>query len=185
MPFRRRTPARFKDRLRGLIWPRGGLARVFRYFKIRIVRLTASPHAIAAGVAAGIMASWTPFIGFHFLLAFAIAFLLAGNMVAAALGTAFGNPLTFPFIWAATWEIGNRILGETARRGGRHLDLVRLLEHADLKQVWDPVLKPMLIGSIPPALLSGLAIYLLLFLVVRNGQARRRRQLAAGRSKSA
>lgn len=170
--------------MRGLFWPRGGFSRAFRYFRIRIVRLTASPHAVAAGAAAGIMASWTPFIGFHFLLAFAIAFLLAGNMVAAALGTAFGNPLTFPLIWALSWEIGNRILGEATRVGSRHIDLVKLLEHADFRQVWDPVLKPMLIGSIPPALLSGVIIYLLLFWVVRNGQARRR-ALVAKRSKDA
>jgi uncharacterized protein (DUF2062 family) len=36
-----------------------------------------------------------------------MAYVLAGNMVAAALGTAFGNPMSFPFIWALTLKLGN------------------------------------------------------------------------------
>ena len=145
---------------------------------MRILRLTASPHSIAAGVAAGVVASWTPFMGFHFILSFAIAYLVAGNMVAAALGTGFGNPLTFPFIWAATWQIGKRMLGEPPH-AGRHIDLERLFEHADISQIWDPVLKPMVIGAIPPAIVTGLLVYGVIYMTVRGYQSRRRLRLHA------
>ncbi|MBP1850835.1 DUF2062 domain-containing protein [Rhizobium halophytocola] len=178
MLFRRRKPAGWKEKLSGLVWPRKGFIRPFQYFRMRILRLTASPHSIAAGVAAGVMASWTPFMGFHFILSFAIAFVLAGNMVAAALGTAFGNPLTFPFIWTATWQIGKRMLGEPPH-AGRHINLRQLFEHADLSQIWNPVLKPMVIGAIPPALITGATVYIVLYFVVRGYQARRRVKLAA------
>lgn len=178
MLFRRRKPAGWIEKLRGLLWPRKGFVRPFQYFAKRVVRLTATPHAIAAGVAAGVIASWTPFVGFHFVLSFAIAYVIAGNMVAAALGTAFGNPLTFPFIWASTWRFGNMILGN-AHAGNRQFDLVRLFERADLSQLWHPIVKPMLVGAIPFALASGLVVYGVTYMAVRGFQSRRRARLAA------
>lgn len=172
MLFRRRKPAGLIEKLRGLFWPRKGFLRSFRYFRMRTLRLTASPHAVAVGVAAGVMSSWTPFVGFHFILSFALAYLLAGNLIAAALGTAFGNPLTFPFIWAFTWEVGNLMLGHQNAGQGSGIDLVSLFEKLELSQLWTPVLKPMLIGAIPPALASGSVFY-----AVRGFQARRRAHL--------
>ncbi len=84
----------------------------------RILRITASPHAIAAGVAAGVFTSFTPFMGLHFLVAFVLAFVLRGNMIASALGTFFGNPLSFPLIWAATFSTGNFVLGNSGSESG-------------------------------------------------------------------
>ena len=57
---------------------------------------------VAAGVAAGAFTSFTPFMGLHFLFAALFAWAIRGNLLASALGTFVGNPLTFPFIWAAT-----------------------------------------------------------------------------------
>jgi uncharacterized protein (DUF2062 family) len=111
MLFRRRRPEGYFDRMRTALWPRRSFGRSFQYFIKRVLRLTATPHAIAAGVAAGVFASWTPLLGFHFILAFALSYVLAGNMVAAAIGTAFGNPLSFPFIWTLTIKIGNMLIG--------------------------------------------------------------------------
>jgi uncharacterized protein len=178
MLFRRRKPAALRERILGLIWPRKGFLRPLHYFRMRVLRLTASPHAIAAGVTAGVVSSWTPFIGFHFILAFVLAYLIAGNLIAATLGTAFGNPLTFPFIWASTWEVGNFILG-TERSGSRQIDLVGLFNRLDLWQLWGPVLKPMLIGAAPLAAVSGALVYSLTYYGVRGFQARRRARLAA------
>ncbi len=56
--------------MRELLWPRKGFLRPLRYLTMRILRLTASPHAVAVGVAAGVFVSWTPFIGVHFVMAF-------------------------------------------------------------------------------------------------------------------
>lgn len=164
------------EKLRALFWPRMGLSRSFQYLRKRVMRLTASPHAIAAGFVAGVAASWTPFIGFHFLLAFAIAYVIAGNMIAAALGTAFGNPLTFPFIWAVTWKLGHFMLGHGMQDGS--VDLVALFEKLELSQLWDPVLKPMLVGAVPLAAASGLVLYIVIFYMVRGYQAGRRERLA-------
>ena len=119
MLFRRRKPAGFKEKLRELVWPRKGFLRPPKYLIMRVLRLTASPHAVAVGVAAGVFVSWTPFIGVHFVMAFVITYLLSGNMVAAALGcAAFGNPLTYPFIWGITWEVGHLLLSRQDQLAG-------------------------------------------------------------------
>lgn len=141
------------------------------------MRLSATPHAIAAGVVAGVVSSWTPFIGLHFLLAFAIAYLIAGNMVAAAIGTAFGNPLTFPLIWASTWEVGHRLIGK-GDPVSESVDLEKKFSVSGIESMWHPILKPMLVGAIPLAAISGVIIYCVIYFAVAKFQARRRERLA-------
>lgn len=178
MLFRRRRPEDFFDRMRTALWPRRSFGRSFQYFIKRVLRLTATPHAIAAGVAAGVFASWTPLLGFHFILAFALSYVLAGNMAAAALGTAFGNPLSFPLIWTLTIKIGNLLIGIETGAHQNHVNLEALLKHLDVSQLWDPVLKPMLIGAIPPGVICGIAFYILTYWGVRAFQMRRKSKLA-------
>ena len=170
-----------------LAWPRKSFWRSFRYYAKRALRLTATPHAIAAGVAAGAFASFLPYMGFHFVIAAVLAWVLRGNLIASAIGTAVGNPLTFPFIWAATLGFGRFILY------GRHpgeiapLHLGRALSHFDFEQIWQPLLLPMTIGGT----LLGALTALILYLVTRSATAafaeRRRARLArtAGRAASA
>ncbi|HCO54930.1 MAG TPA: DUF2062 domain-containing protein, partial [Pelagibacterium sp.] len=43
----------WQTRLRNAVWPRMGIRRYLTYLQKRVLRLTASPHAIAAGVASG------------------------------------------------------------------------------------------------------------------------------------
>lgn len=178
MLFRRRQPISRLTKLRELIWPRRGFIRSFQYLSKRILRLSATPHAIAAGVVAGVISSWTPFIGLHFLLAFAIAYVIAGNMAAAALGTAFGNPLTFPFIWASTWEVGHRLIGK-GDPVTDNVDLEKRFSLSAFESMWHPILKPMLVGAIPLAALSGAIIYCVIYFAVWKFQTRRRERLAA------
>jgi uncharacterized protein len=177
MLFRRRQPISRMTKLRELFWPRRGFIRSFQYLSKRILRLSASPHAIAAGVVAGVASSWTPFIGLHFLIAFAIAYLIAGNMVAAAIGTAFGNPLTFPLIWAATWEVGHRMIGK-GDPAAQSVDLEKSFSISAIESMWQPILKPMLAGALPLAVVSGAIVYVLLYVTVSKFQARRRERIA-------
>lgn len=163
--------------MRVAVWPRRSWSRSAQYFKKRVMRLSASPHAIAAGVAAGIFASFTPFVGFHFFLSFVVAFLVAGNMLAAALGTAVGNPLTFPFIWAASFEVGRKVLG-----GPGHLPASEHLVQADMSagflsqsfdKIW-PVIVPMVVGGAVLGLVAGLVAYVITRYAVGAYQRARR-----------
>ncbi|TPW33443.1 DUF2062 domain-containing protein [Martelella alba] len=184
MLFRRRSPASLWQKFRSAVWPEKGFSRSLVYLYHRTLRLKATPHAIALGIAAGAAVSWTPFIGFHFVLAFAIAFVLGGNLVAAALGTAFGNPLTFPFIWLTTWRIGSFVLNRST--GDRvEINLVKLVKRFELSDLWRPLLEPMAVGAIIPALITGFVLYFLTFQAVSAFQQRRSEKLAGRRKRLA
>ncbi|WP_117194250.1 DUF2062 domain-containing protein [Rhizobium terrae] len=178
MPFRRRTPLGFRERLVRAVLPPGGFRRSLGYYRLKVMRIGGSPHAVAAGLAVGVVSAWTPILGIHILLAIPVAYLLGGSMIAAALGTAFANPLTLPIIWPLTWEIGQAILGRDTS-GHSHLDLAALFSHLDLSQLWRPILEPMLIGSIPPGLACGLVFYVVTYCAVRSFRNRRLERLTA------
>ncbi|GIL03225.1 MAG: membrane protein [Alphaproteobacteria bacterium] len=198
MLFSRRNPVSWRERLRIALWPRRSWSRSGLYVAKRVLRLTSSPHSIAAGVAAGVFASFTPFIGFHFLLAFAIAYLIAGNFLSAALGTFAGNPLTFPFIWASTYATGKFILSgaRTTGNGGHHR-IAELVEHdvfsvglggmfERLARIWEPVLKPMTVGAIPLGIVFAIAFYILTrWAAIKFRQARQKRLSQRQRERAA
>ncbi|MEQ9518832.1 MAG: DUF2062 domain-containing protein, partial [Parvibaculum sp.] len=157
--FKRRVKLHPLQRLREAFWPRRGWKRVFQYGWRRVWRLGGTPHAVALGVAAGAFASFTPFIGFHFAIGFAVAWVLRGNLIASAFGTFVGNPLTFPFIWLATYDVGYWVLqgSEAPSEPGVAMDMVSGAAYSSLL----PVLVPMLVGGIPLGLVvSGIVYYL-------------------------
>lgn len=179
MLFRRRNRPNNRERLRIAVWPRHSWARSTRYFGKRVLRLTATPHAIAIGFAAGAFASCTPLIGFHFLTAFAFAFIVRGNMIAAALGTSIGNPITFPFIWAFTFKIGQWVLVGNAPKADPHAMQQQIhsgIFEKSLETLW-PTLKPMFVGAVPMGLCLGIVSYFIVYKSVEVYQHRRRRTL--------
>jgi len=171
MLFRRKSPPDWREKTRVMLWPRRSWARSGKYFAKRILRLTASPHAVSAGVAAGVFASFTPFLGLHFLIAFLIAYFIAGNLLAAAMGTFFGNPVSFPFIWGATYTTGNYILlGRSDKDGSEGMAGVSDTDWLQMGWIeawefatglWQPVFKPMLIGAVPLGTIFAIVAYLL------------------------
>lgn len=180
MLFRRREAPGMAEKLRVMAWPRVSWQRSVKYFSKRILRLSGSPHAVSAGVAAGVAASMTPFIGFHFIMAFVLAFIVRGNMVAAALGTFIGNPLTFPIIWAAAYELGSHLSG-----AGRSAPAA--LAEGMLSKSFSEVLtvfQPLVIGSVPLAVATGLIAYVTVRKVVTAYKNARRERLAARRRDS-
>ncbi|MBC2884795.1 DUF2062 domain-containing protein [Ochrobactrum sp. CM-21-5] len=173
MLFQRRNPPTRRERLKLLVWPRRSFSRSFRYGGKRILRITASPHAVAAGLAVGVFSAFTPFFGFHLIIAIVLAYFLAGNIAAAALGTTLANPLTLPFIWGSTFELGRLVLS-----GGMDsappVHLGRALETMRFDEIWTPLLKPMLFGST----ILGAAFAVIVYFVTRYAvSAFRRRRL--------
>jgi len=181
MLFQRREKPTRIERLRVAVWPRHSWSRSTRYFGKRVLRLTATPHAIALGFAAGAFASCTPLVGFHFLTAFGLAFVVRGNLIASALGTAIGNPLTFPFIWAFTYKIGQWILHGQAPKADPqqvHQQFKHGLFDSSLDSLW-PMLKPMFVGGVPLGLFVGTISYAVVYKSVEVYQRRRKLSLAA------
>lgn len=179
MLFRQRREENAWERFRLWLWPRRSFSRSFQYFTKRIVRLKATPHAVAAGVAAGVFASFFP-LGLHFAVAAVICWLIAGNLVAALLVAAVGgNPLTVPLLWGASWEAGKLILNQHVTAQGSPEHLSAMLHHMSFSQLWRPVLEPLAIGAVPLGLAFGLLFYGVTRWGVRVFQERRRARLAA------
>lgn len=173
---RRARPTRL-ERLRIALWPRRSFLRSFAYYKHRVLRLQASPHAIAAGVAAGAFASCTPLVGFHFLLSFLVAWVIGGSMIAAAFGTAVGNPLTFPLIWVSSFQIGSLVLGGVKAPPPHHVELSFSTLTSSFSTLW-PTLKPMLLGGLIMGTILGGVLYMLVRSAVVVSQGMRAERLA-------
>lgn len=143
------------------LWPRRSFSRSLQYFSKRILRLNATPHAVAAGVGAGVFASFFP-LGMHFVIAAIACWLIAGNLVAAVLAAAVGgNPLTVPFLWGASWETGKLILHRHLPAHGTPANLGSMMEHMSFARLWRPVLEPLAVGAVPLGILFGLLFYAL------------------------
>ncbi|MCH9764794.1 MAG: DUF2062 domain-containing protein [Alphaproteobacteria bacterium] len=184
MLFKRRNPPTLLERTRTWVWPRRSWARSLRYFLLRLERLQASPHQVALGCAAGVFVSITPLLGTQMLLAALLAFSIRASIPAALIGTFFGNPLSWPLIWAGTYFAGCYMLGieSVLTMSGLEHYMAPLFQalgswspeliDTTIKLVW-PVLKPMLAGSVPLGLATAILIYYVLRPLVATYQRSR------------
>jgi uncharacterized protein (DUF2062 family) len=178
------------------VWPRAGWRRAIEYIKHRLRRLPDTPEKIGRGIWAGVFASFTPLFGLHFILSIILAKVMRGNVLAALIGTFFGNPLTFVPIGLVSMNIGYWMLGSrpaagllkalpeafsaafhdlwynvaTVFRGGN-------ADWAGLAEFWREVFLPYLVGGIIPGVIFATASYFLTVQLARAHQARRRKRL--------
>ena len=185
--FRRREKPSLSRRVTSVLWPSIGWRRWLIYLKHRLGRLPGTPYSIAAGFACGAAISFTPFVGFHFFLGGIWAWILRANILASVIGTAVGNPWTFPFIWIWLYTLGHWMGAGNADTAAQSLefevfftgmfngvlmmDMGYLVEH-----VW-PVLWPMLVGAIPTMLFVWFLFYLPLNSLIHTYQLRRLRRM--------
>jgi uncharacterized protein (DUF2062 family) len=182
MLFGRKSPPRWGEKLRVWLWPRRNWSRSSRYVAYRMWRLRATPHAIALGCASGVFASCTPYLGAHFILAGVLAWITRSSILASALGTFFGNPLTFPFIWIASYQLGNWALGRDSNV--QTIDLSGGIFDKSMEQLL-PLLKPMTVGGIPLGFTMGTIFYFIVKQASVNYQNKKRQQRSLKRGRPA
>jgi uncharacterized protein (DUF2062 family) len=194
--FKRRERRSIWQVVTEAVWPRGGWVRAFEYVKHRVRRLPDTPEKIARGIFAGVWTTFTPFFGFHFVVAYLLAKIMRGNILAALLATFFGNPLTYVPIAAVSLETGHFLLGTRPRRGidislgekfaGAWSDLwhnvVSIFTPAQmdwhgLAIFYREVFFPFMIGGIIPGIVAGSVSYYLSVPVIRAYQNSRRKKL--------
>jgi uncharacterized protein (DUF2062 family) len=169
--FRRRRKRTLPERAMEFLWPGMGWRRTGIYYAVRLKRLPGTPYSIACGFACGAAVSFTPFVGLHFVLGALVALILRGNILAAAIGTAVGNPWTFPFIWSAIYYFGTRLLGFDA--GGQ---APKSLEMSTIFNEPETVLLPMTAGGLPVAIVVWFLFFIPLRRVIANYQYHRRQR---------
>ena len=106
MPFGRRKKKPIISIIKNTLIYLISFSRTRKLISVSIKRLKGSPYDLAIGLSSGIAVSFTPFIGLHALIALSLAWILRGSMAAALIGTLFGNPWTFPFLWYISFELG-------------------------------------------------------------------------------
>ena len=177
MVFRRRNPLTLPQKLRATVLPPGGWRRSFAYLRLRLTRISDAPHRVARGIACGVFVGCTPFFGLHLPLAAALAWAFRGNMVAALIGTAAGNPVTIPILAVLSLDLGRMILGvgsgapfsqimtEFGQAGEEISHNLWALATPDTMH-WDKLLQffhevflPYLVGGIGPAFVAAVASY--------------------------
>lgn len=198
----KRKPRSYLKAATQTVYPKGGWGRAFRYMGHRIRRLPDQPDRIGRGIAAGVFASFTPFFGLHFILAAFCGWLIGGNVLAALLATAFGNPLTFPFIAMVSVTCGRWILGMQgtlspagimAEIGSATVQVWRNLlsifnddvaQWDRLGSFWTEIFWPYTIGGILPGLLAAIICHYLSVPIIRAYTAGRRRKIARKKAKA-
>jgi uncharacterized protein (DUF2062 family) len=168
--FQRRKKRHMGHRFLRFLWPKAGWRRTSIYMAHRIKRIPDTPYSIAAGFACGAATSFTPFLGFHFVLAALAAWIIRANIMASVIGTAaVGNPWTLPFICAGIYNLGNWMLGRKASAGSlSELSMISIFDN-----IWE-IFMPMMIAGFPVALVVWVFFFFPLRSTVAGYQARRR-----------
>ena len=183
--FRRRKVLSIGDRVRGFVWPRTGWWRASKYRMHRLGRLPGTPYTIAGGFACGAAISFMPLWGLHFILGAIWAWVIRANVISALIGTAVGNPWTFPFIGMWIYKVGIWMDVGGAGSAAESLDFEEVV-HAVSHALWNfdfaylidtaaPVWIPMAVGGIPTTVVAWFVFYYPLKPVMAAYQHRRRR----------
>ncbi|GLK63319.1 DUF2062 domain-containing protein [Paracoccus kondratievae] len=195
--FKRRKPLSYAQMWTEMFYPRSGWRRASKYVLHRLRRLPDQPHRVARGWACGIFISFTPFFGFHFMGAAALAWLIRGNILAALLGTFVGNPLTTPFIALTSVGLGRWMLGvegkftphlifdEFTRAGSElwnnllaPLSAERTAHWDQLQQFNEQIFLPYAVGGILPGLAVSVAAHYMTVPLIRAYHRHRAKQMA-------
>lgn len=174
--FKRRDPAGIFRMLKEMMWPSMGWVRAIDYYRHRLFRGGDSIYRVTAGLATGISVSFTPLLGTHFIQGFFFTWILRGSLLASAIGTVFGNPWTFPFIFFLTYKTGvwvcalfgydiRMILPEDSTLSDYHTNPIGFI-HMITAYPWRMFL-PLMIGGYTLAVLSWPVSYGILYYPVR------------------
>lgn len=171
MLFKRRKPLSVFNRLLQFIRPKTGYSRALGYLKKRFYRMTESHYSMAMGFTCGAMLSFTPFVGFHFIIAGFVAYLINASIFMAALGTLVGNPWTFPLMWWSSLKVGNWALGYVQPT---NLDIT--VEMNSIVSDIYSIMIPWIVGSFLISLVFGPPIYFIMYWSMKKLRERFRKK---------
>jgi len=171
MLFRRRKQMNMWERVRLWLWPRRSFSRSIRYMGKRVLRIPATPHSVALGLAIGVFAAFTPLYGLHIIVAIFVAWMLSANIAAAIIGTACANPLTIPLIFSVTYELGRTVLYVGDQSVTMH-EFFTLLHDRYLMELWVMFLQ-LFIGSAVLGSIVAVMAYILTLKATTRFRGRR------------
>jgi uncharacterized protein (DUF2062 family) len=131
-----------------------------------LLHVADTPERTAAAFALGVFFGFSPFLGFHTLLAIVVAFLFNLNRVAALLGVYSNLPWIIAPYYAIVTMIGAKIVGQAPPEGFKS-QLAALFElslmHGEFWQRLITILRPLLwpytVGSLSGAVIMAALAY--------------------------
>lgn len=171
--FRRRLKLSLIRKVREMLWPSMGWGRTFIYMGHRLTRLKETTYSLAMGLSVGAAISFTPTPGAHILQAAGFSWILRSNVFASFLGTLLGNPWTLPFMWWASYKVGEfifKVTGFEVAKMPEHFTWAHLVSEIEA----DPLalFLPWLVGGYVVAIVSLPVFYAIFHLLVLHARAR-------------
>ncbi|CAK7011069.1 MAG: hypothetical protein DELT_02086 [Desulfovibrio sp.] len=149
------------------------LKRFIRYWYLRLVRIQASPHNIAIGLAAGVFIGLLPVLPFQTVLAVALAFIVRGSKIAAALGTWISNPLNWIPLYMTCYYVGKAVVPfDVPPFNPSQIEMTQMIEMG-----WK-FFAVMMIGGFVIATPIAVVSYFVAFKGVQTYRARRKAKLS-------
>lgn len=176
MLFKRRDKESFWKKAKQMVWPEMGFRRLADYYKYRTIRINASEHSIAAGVAFGCLVSWTPTFGTHLLQCAAFAWITRTSFIAGVIGSAFGNFITTPALMLIAYHAGKIIL---TFLGHEHLLVSHTIDAVteETLEANNKIFLPTLIGGYTIGILTFPLYYYPTYYMVKAARAARRARI--------
>lgn len=141
-----------------------------------LMQIRDTPHAIAGGIAIGVLLGFTPFFGFKTLAAFLIAWLVRCSKMSAVLAVTFHDIFlpVWPVVLRWQYVIGYWVLHHQlpARITRDKFILNNWLHWKTLHIVW-----PLLIGSMVMAVPLAVILYFVSLKIVTRHQAKRDKEI--------
>jgi len=145
-----------------------------------LMQIRDTPHAIAGGLALGLMLGFTPLLGFKTLLAVLLAWFFRCSKLSAAVAVTFHDVLIpfWPVLLRWQYNLGYWLLSHPhhlpPRFGMKQLHLENWVHWKTLHVLW-----PTLLGSIIMAVPMGIVCYFVTLKVVTRYQEAKAKQALA------
>ncbi len=138
-----------------------------RKFVSEARHLKGDPIYVAKGMAIGVFIGITPTIPLHTVLAVALAFMFRASKPAAIIGVWVANPLTIPFFYIASYQVGTFLFKISTPFNPKYIEIY---------QLWELGLEitiAMIIGGIVIGIPLGIIAYGITWKVFRSIRARK------------
>ncbi len=129
-----------------------------------------TPGQLARGLASGVFSGCFPFFGVQTLIGIALARIIKGNVLLAAVGTWISNPITYVPIYWLNYKLGCCFLGH--RETIPNLELITL--DGFIREGW-LFTSRILIGSTFTGSIAALLTFLFAYLILKRKARFRRR----------
>ena len=145
------------------------IRRKVKYYLLRLFRLHASPHQVAAGFTMGLIPSWLPIFGLGPVLSVGLAKIVKVNIFSAIVGAVLGT-IIWPLLFLLNYKVGSLLLNRDPK-----INDIEEIEYIDaLQHIPDGINSIhssgyiFLIGAAINIVISSILVYLITYFIFKQ-----------------